>query len=325
MKDVIISNAVVHPDIVFYSAPGQKLTYSRVLSVDKREMRLGAGAYTCLTIMRLGLNCSIIDKVGSDIFGQFTIDELKNLGCDTTYIKRYRGDHTTIFVLVQEGEGGTMAAYFPKEYLSTSYSEALSMIENIPKSKVIYFFCWYWSYWWPQLVGEPIHEIFKIAKNKGSTIILDINYKPKELPSLDEVEEFKKALPYIDIVLPNIYDAEVIFGKKDVKKTANEFLNLGNKAVCIKMGDKGCYVASNDFSCFIPPIDTELLDTTGAGDMFGGAFTYGWLKDWNLRKIAFFANAVASYGISHEKSNKYPTYSEVVDYLKEKKIKGNNL
>jgi len=61
----------------------------------------------------------------------------------------------------------------------------------------------------------------------------------------------------------------------------------------------------------------RVCDTAGAGDMFGGAFTYGLLQKWNLKKIATFANAVAAFGISHTRENKYPTRSKIEKLLQE--------
>jgi len=38
----------------------------------------------------------------------------------------------------------------------------------------------------------------------------------------------------------------------------------------------------------------KVVDTTGAGDVFHGAFIYGLLKKWSLKRIARFANACAA-------------------------------
>ena len=44
----------------------------------------------------------------------------------------------------------------------------------------------------------------------------------------------------------------------------------------------------------MPGLRVKAVDTTGAGDAFHGAFVYGMLQGWDLRRVARFANAVAA-------------------------------
>jgi len=309
--DVVICNGFLHPDIIMYPPKGQKITFMRVLAAYKVEIRLGAGAYSGMMMSRLGLRCCYIDKVGSDIFGLFTVKEMKRFGLDTRYIKVYPGNNIFCVIVTQNGEGGTMVCYYPKESLSTSLNEVLSAIRNAPEGKILYLFSWFWSFFFPKLKGKPTHKILHYAKKKGFSIVLDVNYKPKENPPKYEVEELKKTLKDVDVLLPNLRDAEIIVGQKPLAETAYSLLQLGPKIVGLKLGDKGCYVASKEESGHVPPFKVEVLDTTGAGDIFGGVFTYGWLKGWKPKKIATFANAASAFAISHEKKNKYPTLRQI--------------
>jgi len=244
---------------------------------------------------------------------------MKRLGLETGYIKFYSGNNLFVVSVVQNGEGGTMIAYVPQELLSTSFNEVSSMIKNAPDGKILYVFSWFWSSLLPKLKGKPMHKILRYAKKKGFSIVLDVNYKPKENPSRYEVKEFKKSLKYVDVLLPNLRDAEIIVGRKPLAKTAYSLLQFGPKIVGLKAGDKGSYVASKEESGYIPPFKVKVLDTTGAGDIYGGAFTYGWLKGWKPKKIATFANAASAFGISHEKKSKYPTVRQIQELLRKTK------
>jgi ribokinase len=59
--------------------------------------------------------------------------------------------------------------------------------------------------------------------------------------------------------------------------------------VVIKLGKRGCYVASHDESYKARSIDFPVIDTTGAGDAFASAFTTAWLKGESLRECAEWA------------------------------------
>lgn len=312
--DVAICNGFPHPDIIMYLPKGQKITSTRMIAVPKMEIRLGAGVYIGMTMSRLGLRCCHIDKVGSDLFGAFTINEMKRLGLDTKHMKVYPGNNLFCVITIQKGEG-TILCYFPQEVLSTSFNEILSIVRDAPDSKVLYLFSWFWSFTFNKLKGKPTHKILHYAKKKGMSIVMDANYKLKEPPPQHDLEELKKALKYVDVFIPNLYDAEIIIGRKPLAEVAHSLLQFGPKIVGLKAGEKGCYVASKEGTYHIEPLKVKVLDTVGAGDVYGGAFTYGWLRGWEPKKIATFANAASAFFISH-KEEKYPTLRQIQELLR---------
>jgi len=312
--DAVICNPVLHPDIILYPRDGGMITYGRVLPVRRREMRIGAGGYTAIAMSRLGLNCCCIDKIGSDIFGQFTLAEMESHGLDMRHVTTYPGDHMFCVIFVQDGEGGTMACSYPPQFSETTFGEVADMIAQAPPARLMYIYSWFWSFIQPRMAGEPTHEIVRDASARGATIMIDVNYKPKEAPPDHELSELKLALPFVDVLLPNIRDAELLVGPRAPQDTIKALLDLGVKVVGLKVGGEGCYVGSLDGITRVPAPSVSVLDTTGAGDIFGGGFAYGWLQGWEVERTALFANTVAAYSISHEKSEKYPTMADLEEF-----------
>ena len=76
-----------------------------------------------------------------------------------------------------------------------------------------------------------------------------------------------------DVFFVNHEEAEQITGLSSVKESAKKFLEMGPRAVVIKMGAEGSYLAYEDSSIHVPvyPIK-KLIDPTGAGDSFAGGF-----------------------------------------------------
>ena len=67
----------------------------------------------------------------------------------------------------------------------------------------------------------------------------------------------------------------------------------------------------------IPPFPVEPLDTTGAGDVFHGAFIYGLLQKWNLEDVIRFSHAVAAIKCTQIGARRgIPTLSEVQEFLR---------
>ena len=85
---------------------------------------------------------------------------------------------------------------------------------------------------------------------------------------------------------------------KDIKNAANEFLKKGIKNVIITLGEKGIYFANRDENFFLEAykLKKAVIDTTGAGDAFNGAFAVGLANDLDIKEALSFANKVA--GIS---------------------------
>ena len=311
----------VNPDLIMYPPKGERITFAREIFCHRATVRpAGPGGYTAITMARLGLRCCSIDKVGSDIFGRFMIGELNRFGVDTKYMKVLQDDEPgfTVSIVGKGGEGGTMIAAVPRWTLTTSFEEILSSLKNAPDGKVFYIGVWFPSIL-PKLKGEHVLEIFRYAKERGFLVGMDINYKPKEGPSREEVRELKNALKYVDVLIPNLRDAEIIVGSKSPRESAHSLLQLGPKIVGLKMGGKGCYVVSKEESALISGHKVNVVDTAGAGDVFDGAFVYGWLKGWKPREIASFANATSALYISQEVDEIFPTAQQVYDFLKRKK------
>jgi sugar/nucleoside kinase (ribokinase family) len=75
------------------------------------------------------------------------------------------------------------------------------------------------------------------------------------------------------IFLINHEEAEQLTGKADVVSAAHDLINMGPRAVVIKMGAGGSYVSYNNGGVFVPVFPVkEVLDPTGAGDSFAGGF-----------------------------------------------------
>jgi 2-dehydro-3-deoxygluconokinase len=73
-----------------------------------------------------------------------------------------------------------------------------------------------------------------------------------------------------------------------------EFLDLGPKVVGLKMGSQGAIVATSEKKWHFEPLPVEVIDTTGAGDAFDGAFITAYLRDLSLEECGRFANAAAA-------------------------------
>ena len=89
---------------------------------------------------------------------------------------------------------------------------------------------------------------------------------------------------------------------------------MGIKNVVITLGDKGVYFENKDESYFVPSLTLgdRVIDTTGAGDAFNGAFATALCEEKSIKDALIFANAFA--GISTTRigtANSMPSRDEI--------------
>ena len=126
----------------------------------------------------------------------------------------------------------------------------------------------------------------------------------------------------MDYFTPNETEASFYLKKNveskiEIEEAAKNFLNKGVKNIVITLGSKGVYFANSSESYFLDAFNLkdEVIDTTGAGDAFNGAFAYALSKNHKDKAALEFANKVA--GISTTRvgaANAMPKLKEVEDY-----------
>lgn len=312
MKPAItIANGFLHPDIIVRGKPGDRLVQGHVLPTYEQETRIGAGAYTALVVAAQGIGCSLLDRVGTDIYGEMTMSALKERDLDLSGIERYAGAHMFCLSIVDEaGEGGTMVINYPEPWRRNIQSFRSELTDA--SSPVIYLYSWYWSFAHPELAKSKTSDLVRIAASDGKTVLLDVNYKPADPPPVNDMEQLRLAVRHVDVLMPNARDAALMVGDLDRVKTIAALQELGAKRIVLKCGAEGVYVSeASGAVAHIRAPTVPVLDTTGAGDCFGGGFASAWTRGAPLLRAAAEGAAAAALAISSPADRKYRPLSEV--------------
>ena len=70
--------------------------------------------------------------------------------------------------------------------------------------------------------------------------------------------------------------------------------SFGAKACTLTIGAKGSLTLTGGEIFHTPALTVDVIDTTGAGDVFHGGYIYGLLQKWGIREVVRFATAFAS-------------------------------
>ena len=123
-----------------------------------------------------------------------------------------------------------------------------------------------------------------------------------------------------DILIPNKEGAKSITKCDTAEDAAKELIKKGIPIVIITLGNKGALVTTEEFQKKIPPYKiNKVIDTTGAGDTFNGAFSVAyWIKKWGLEKSIKYANAAAALKIQKLGARTgMPFEDEIIKFLRE--------
>lgn len=284
--------------------------------VDSVELHSGGcAANTAIDLAKIGEDVGIIGLAGKDAFGTFLLDRLSTEGVEVSGLK-FTGATNTSVSLVLSGSDGERS-FIHSLGTNAVFAEEHIDMEIIKNCEVLFVAG---SLLMPSLDGEPTARILKQAKELGKFTILDTAW--------DSTGRWMKAieacLPYLDLFIPSIEEAEMISGFKDEREIARLFMDKGVKNVVIKLGSKGCYIATEKKEEFyIDAFKVNAVDTNGAGDSFVAGFITGIVNGWDFRQCGIFANAVGAHCVMKVGASMgIKSKEEILSFIKEKVNKG---
>jgi len=261
---------------------------ARLQLFDQMELHTGGCAInTGIAMAKLGNDVTVIGKVGADGFGDFIVNEIEKSGASAAGVVR-AADTSTAFTFIMVSSDGE------RRFLHTMGANATFDIDDVDmaivaQSKMLHVAG---SYLMSTFDGEQTTEVLRRAKEADVTTSLDTAYNDR---TEDWLGMMKPSLPYLDIFVPSIEEAEQISGCDTAEDMALFFRDNGVKIAGVKMGREGCYVLSDDGEVRFPIYEVETIDSSGAGDSWYAGFLTGLLKGWCVERAAKFGNATAAH------------------------------
>ncbi|MDR3476345.1 MAG: sugar kinase [Devosia sp.] len=151
----------------------------------------------------------------------------------------------------------------------------------------------------PRARGRLLKAIVT-ARDAGALVAFDPNARPalwKSVPVMGAVHTVAASVS--DIVLPTFADEETTFGDASPEATAQRYRDLGVQEVVVKDGNGPAIVAAEDRVQGVAPAPCEVVDATGAGDSFNGAYLAARLTGANPIEAAKAAHRVAGVVVGH--------------------------
>jgi len=244
----------------------------------------GPPTYVSLAAARLGARVSVISKVGEGFPNRY-VEWLKANGVGVSWLQRVKGAFTTEFVLDY--------ADFKRRLRLKSRAPSISL-EDIPAS----------------LRARAIH-VAPIANEINPDVINELRERTKLL-SLDPqgfVRSFDKqgnvrlrrwegqrVLEHTNVYKSSTEEIEMVTGLKNLRSAVKLIRNLGVKVVLVTKGVRGSVLLSENVFCDVPACRSRVvLDPTGAGDAYIGAFLAEYVRGKEPQWCACVGAAAASF------------------------------
>ncbi len=284
----------------------------------------GAPCNVLAMLQKLGDKTAFIGKVGKDIFGVKLKEVLKEAGIDISGLVIDKKARTTL-AFVQTLKGGDRDFSFYRNPGADMMLEEADLNNSLIKScKIFHFGTLSMTH---KGVRKATKKAIKKAKESGALISFDPNLRPPLWESLDDAKkQVAYGLGQCDILKISDNEIQWFTGEKDfdqgIKKLQDEY---HIKLIVLSMGKDGSRAYYKDLRVEKPAfVQKNTIETTGAGDTFGGCCLHFILKygldhmdQEKLEKMLTFANAAASLITTKKGALRVmPTKDEVKEFIK---------
>lgn len=284
----------------------------------------GAPANCLAALTACGKKTALLGKVGQDMFGDMLVHTLCQSGIDSSGVVQDPSVFTTM-AFVRFGPGGEREFSFArKPGADASLTRDEVDLVKIENTRVFHFGTL-------SLCQEPSRAATRLAveyaKEKNKLITFDPNYRaPLWSDDHQARSQILWGLNQADVVKISDDEVEFLYECAPEKGAARILQECGNqKLVLITMGAKGCWYQTPYAKGFVPAFRVKSIDTTGAGDIFGGTVISGLIdqpqKPWELHEkvieqIVRYASAVAGISTMHSGGiSSVPSTTRVLEFL----------
>ncbi|MBR3741476.1 MAG: carbohydrate kinase [Clostridia bacterium] len=284
----------------------------------------GAPGNFLAALTKHGRTTAMIGKVGYDTFGRLLLKTLKDAGIETRGVLMDADVFTTMAFVSLDASGNRDFSFARKPGADTCLRPEEIDENLIAEAKVFHFGTL-------SLTDEPAasatRKAIELAKAHGLLISLDPNLRK---PLWKREEDAKAAIEWClkQANIVKISDEEIswlwgISPEEGAQKLLNEY---GVSLVYATLGPKGCHAANRNAAVTVAsPSGIHVVDTTGAGDIFGGSAMSQFLQykkapseltEEELTQIVRFACTAASLSTQkHGGITSVPSIEEVNQYL----------
>lgn len=259
----------------------------------------GPAATAIVTAAKFGVSTGFIGKVGDDFVGKFILEDFKTRNVEASGMVIEKGTSSAIsFIWIEEATGNRSIAWNKGTKSSLKVEEVSKPF--IKSAKIIHL---------DGHESKAAMEMIRIAKEYGCKISLDGG---TITPNIEKIMKFT------DILIVSEEFAVRFTGFCETYKYIKILKEYNPEVLIVTKGKNGfCgyidgkYIEREAFKI-------KTIDTSGAGDIFHGAFLFAYMKKMDLNRALTFASATAALKCTRRGIRAaLPTFKEVIKFIED--------
>jgi ribokinase len=264
----------------------------------------GKGANQAVGAARAGGNVIFITCLGEDLYADELLRCFKADGIDTKYVYRDNDSATGSALIMLDKEGNNYLSVAPGANYRLMPAHIDNALDAFLEADMIVMQM--------ELTAETTYHVFELAKKLGKKVLFNL----------------APAMPFNKDVLKQVYafvvnevEASMVTELKvetdeEIRKAALALLALGPQVVVITLGSNGSFIATREYSQYIPSCKVKAVDTTAAGDIWCGSLAVALVEGKTLAEAVRFAGAAAAISVTRLGAQpSAPTRKEIEDFI----------
>ena len=269
----------------------------------------GPVATAIAAVARLGVSAGYVGIYGNDRLGEIKLQTLTECGIDVRRaVRRSKPENEIVLVSVHEQTGERVFTGAKAFWDNQLVAEELDR-DYILQADVLHLDGYH---------PEAARVAAAWMRQAGKTVVLDGSATRTPVPP-----RMRALVAQADVLICGSGFGPMLTGREDVWDIGRAILDMGPRVVVQTEGKAGSYTVTRDDHFHTPSFDVDVVDTTGAGDVFHGAYSVGMLRGWDVRQIVQFATAVSALkcmGLGGRRP--IPCFDQVMEFLQ---VRGINM
>ncbi|MFL6678192.1 MAG: sugar kinase [Burkholderiaceae bacterium] len=265
--------------------------------VDRfRRFSAGAELNVAIGLARLGLRVGYVSRVGDDAFGRFLLAEMAREGLSAELVTVDATRSTGFMLKSLSAEGADPIVDYYRRGSAASAMDAAELARSAPvAARHLHL-----TGILPALSAGCRDLAFTLAASaraQGQRVSFDPNLRPRLWASHDDMVATVNALAaQSDVMLPGLSEGRLLTGRDSAEDIAAFYLDLGARAVVVKLGPAGAFCADRSgVRAHVPGTRVQrVVDTVGAGDGFAVGVISGLLEGLALEAATRRGNAIGA-------------------------------
>lgn len=266
----------------------------------------GKGANQAVGAARAGGNVTFVTCLGEDLYAEELVRSFRKDGIDTRYVFKESAAATGSALIMLDKNGNNCISVAPgANFRLTPYHVELAR-EDFLKADLIVLQM--------EIPFETNAFIFEQARKHGKKVLF--NLAPARSFDLSVLQH-----TYAFVV--NEVEAAMVTGLKvdtdeEIIAASKALLDLGCRIAVITLGARGSFVASQEYSQFVPAFKVIPVDTTAAGDVYCGSLAVALTEGKSLVEAVRFAGAASAISVTRMGAQpSAPLRKEINEFIKD--------